>query len=82
MPTYAYGCESCGHSFDAFQSMSDEPIKVCPACGNSVRRIINGGIGVVFKGSGFYVNDSRKKAACDSKASPACEGCSKAKESA
>jgi putative FmdB family regulatory protein len=60
MPTYEYECKSCGHTFDVFQNMSDEPIKVCPECGKEVRRLINGGTGVIFKGSGFYVTDKNK----------------------
>jgi putative FmdB family regulatory protein len=63
MPTYEYECKSCGHTFDAFQSMRDEPIKSCPQCGREVRRLINGGTGVIFKGSGFYVTDKGKGAA-------------------
>jgi putative FmdB family regulatory protein len=51
---------SCGHNFDVFQFMSDDPLETCPACGKKVRRVINGGSGIIFKGSGFYVNDSRK----------------------
>ncbi len=62
MPTYEYECKSCGADFDLFQSMSDDPLKVCPTCGNAVRRKINGGTGIIFKGSGFYKNDSRKAA--------------------
>jgi putative FmdB family regulatory protein len=61
MPTYGYECKSCGHNFDVFQSMSDEPVKVCPKCGREVRRLINGGTGVIFKGSGFYVTDKGKE---------------------
>ena len=57
MPTYEYECRSCKHTFDVFQSMKDDPIKDCPICNQSVRRLINGGTGVIFKGSGFYVND-------------------------
>jgi putative FmdB family regulatory protein len=60
MPTYEYECKSCGHTFDLFQNMSDEPVKICPACGGEVRRLINGGTGVIFKGSGFYVTDKNK----------------------
>ncbi|GHV01657.1 hypothetical protein FACS189485_00430 [Spirochaetia bacterium] len=60
MPTYGYECKSCGHSFDAFQNMSDDPLKVCPECGKEVRRLINGGTGIIFKGSGFYVTDKGK----------------------
>jgi putative FmdB family regulatory protein len=59
MPTYGYECKSCGHTFDAFQSMSDDPIKICPECGKEVRRLINGGTGIIFKGSGFYVTDRK-----------------------
>ncbi|MDR1178145.1 MAG: zinc ribbon domain-containing protein [Spirochaetaceae bacterium] len=59
MPTYGYECKSCGHAFDVFQHMSDEPLKVCPECGKELRRLINGGTGVIFKGSGFYVTDKK-----------------------
>jgi putative FmdB family regulatory protein len=76
MPTYSYECKSCGHNFDVFQSMSDEPVKICPQCGREVRRLINGGTGVIFKGSGFYVTDKGKGsqgrgAATDSSKNPA-----------
>jgi len=57
MPTYEYECKSCGHDFDYFQSMKDEPLKTCPKCGKELRRLINGGTGVIFKGGGFYIND-------------------------
>ena len=57
MPTYEYECKSCSHNFEAFQSMSDAPLSLCPQCGKEIRRLINGGGGVIFKGSGFYVND-------------------------
>jgi putative FmdB family regulatory protein len=72
MPTYEYECTSCGKSFEAFQSMSDAPLSACPSCGKKVRRRINGGTGIIFKGSGFYVNDSRKPgcSSCDSCSSP------------
>ena len=60
MPTYEYECKSCGHNFEAFQSMSDAPLAECPQCGRELRRLINGGSGVIFKGSGFYVNDKNK----------------------
>ncbi|HPD25380.1 MAG TPA: zinc ribbon domain-containing protein [Candidatus Marinimicrobia bacterium] len=58
MPTYEYKCEKCGYEFEQFQKMSAEPLKVCPKCGQkSVTRKISGGAGLIFKGSGFYVND-------------------------
>lgn len=59
MPTYEYECKNCGHTFEAFQSMSDAPLRACPECGKEVRRLINGGSGVIFKGSGFYVTDKK-----------------------
>ena len=60
MPTYEYECKSCAYNFDVFQSMSDEPLKECPQCGKEVRRLILGGSGIIFKGSGFYVTDKSK----------------------
>jgi len=60
MPTYEYECKSCLHSFEVFQAMSDASLKECPECGNEVRRVIHGGTGVIFKGSGFYVTDKNK----------------------
>lgn len=60
MPTYEYECRSCGHEFEIFQSMSDDALTDCPECRRSdLRRLIGGGGGIIFKGSGFYVNDSR-----------------------
>ncbi|MCL2193584.1 MAG: zinc ribbon domain-containing protein [Treponema sp.] len=60
MPTYEYECKECSHSFEVFQAMSDEPLKTCPDCGKEIRRLIFGGTGVIFKGSGFYVTDKNK----------------------
>ena len=58
MPTYEYLCDDCGKKFDAFQSIKAEPLKRCPSCGhNSLRRLISGGAGIIFKGSGFYITD-------------------------
>jgi putative FmdB family regulatory protein len=68
MPTYEYECKECGHTFDAFQSMSDAPLKDCPQCGGVVRRLINGGSGIIFKGSGFYVTDKKNSAAAKTSA--------------
>jgi putative FmdB family regulatory protein len=60
MPTYEYECKSCGHNFEVFQSMSETALSDCPQCGKELRRLINGGSGIIFKGSGFYVNDKNK----------------------
>lgn len=59
MPTYEYECQRCGHRFERFQSMTDEPLKRCPECRGKVNRVISGGAGLLFKGSGFYITDYR-----------------------
>lgn len=63
MPTYDYECQKCGLVFEKFQSMKDEPLKVCatPECGGAVKRLIGTGAGIIFKGSGFYETDYRSK---------------------
>ncbi|MCK4384725.1 MAG: zinc ribbon domain-containing protein [candidate division Zixibacteria bacterium] len=61
MPTYEYECEKCQHQFEKFQSMTDEPVKVCPVCGGKVKRLISGGGGLLFKGNGFYITDHRSE---------------------
>jgi len=58
VPTYAYACQSCGHSFEVRQSFSDDALTVCPECSGALRKLFNN-VGIVFKGSGFYRNDSR-----------------------
>ena len=57
MPTYDYRCESCNNTFEFFQNMSDEPLNKCPDCNRKVRRLVSGGTGLIFKGSGFYLTD-------------------------
>ena len=59
MPTYDYECTKCGHVFEAFQSITAEPLKKCPECKGKVQRLIGTGGGVLFKGSGFYQTDYR-----------------------
>ena len=59
MPTYEYECTSCKHRFETFQSMMDDPLDECPECGKKIRRLIGGGMGIIFKGSGFYSTDNR-----------------------
>jgi putative FmdB family regulatory protein len=62
MPTYEYACSKCGHHFEQFQSMKDEPLKQCPKCGKkALKRLIGHGGGLIFKGSGFYSTDYRKE---------------------
>ena len=71
MPTYVYACDACGKQFEQFQSFKDEPLTVC-RCGQTgkVRRVIQPA-GVVFKGSGWYINDSRGTASSTVVSEPA-----------
>lgn len=59
MPTYEYECQRCGHHFELFQSMTEEPRKRCPECRGKVKRLLGTGAGILFKGSGFYATDYR-----------------------
>lgn len=62
MPTYDYLCDACEHSFEEFQSMSDPVLQKCPGCGKrKLRRLFGTGAGIIFKGSGFYETDYRRK---------------------
>jgi len=63
MPTYEYHCKNCGHRFSLFQRITAEPIKNCPKCKSRscVERLISGGAGLIFKGSGFYITDYKQK---------------------
>jgi len=70
MPTYVYKCEECNYHFEQLQKFSDKPLKSCPRCKGKVKRVIHP-TGIVFKGSGWYINDSRpgKSAPSESKTS-------------
>ena len=57
MPTYEYECKECGHRFDMFQTMTDEPLKTCPQCGGTVQRLLGTGAAVIVKGSGVHGTD-------------------------
>lgn len=58
MPTYEYRCKDCGQHLEVVQSFTDDPLTECPGCGGELRKVF-GSIGIAFKGSGFYRNDSR-----------------------
>ena len=60
MPIYEYECEQCGVRFERLQRMAEEAIRVCPECNGHVHRVMQP-VGVIFKGSGFYVTDNRGK---------------------
>ena len=57
MPTYDYKCLGCGHKFEELQKMTDDPLKDCPECGGTLKRLIGTGATPIFKGSGFYQTD-------------------------
>lgn len=72
MPTYDYECDACGHTYELFQRITEDPVKKCPECKkNKARRLFGTGAAIVFKGSGFYETDYRsdsyKKGAKDEK---------------
>jgi putative FmdB family regulatory protein len=70
LPTYQYACTECVHTFEQVQSFTDDALTECPACGGRLRKIFNA-VGVVFKGSGFYRNDSRAEAGSEGAGSDA-----------
>jgi putative FmdB family regulatory protein len=59
MPIYLYQCDACGLRFERLQRMSEEPLTECPECEGNVHRVIQP-VGIIFKGSGFYVTDNRQ----------------------
>ncbi len=64
MPTYDYECQACGHVFEELQTMTDPKLTKCPKCHKKkLSRLIGSGSGMIFKGSGFYETDYKKKAA-------------------
>ncbi len=78
MPTYEYRCKDCGHTFDAYQSFTDDALTECPECSGLVKKVF-GNVGIAFKGSGFYKTDSRSGSSSSS--STSSNGGSEKKES-
>ena len=66
MPIYEYECDPCGCCFERKQRFDEEPVAICPDCQGKARRVINS-VPVIFKGSGFYITDSRKGGSAESK---------------
>ncbi|WP_128375223.1 FmdB family zinc ribbon protein [Streptomyces cavernae] len=58
MPTYQYQCTECGEGLEAVQKFTDDALTECPSCGGRLKKVFSA-VGIVFKGSGFYRNDSR-----------------------
>jgi putative FmdB family regulatory protein len=79
VPTYQYSCTACETALEAQQSFSDDPLTVCPECGGKLRKVFSA-VGVVFKGSGFYRNDSRA-ASNGAKSGSSSSGSSKSESS-
>lgn len=69
MPTYEYRCKDCAHTFDAYQSFTDDALTECPQCGGVIKKVF-GNVGISFKGSGFYKTDSRSSGSSPSSSSP------------
>ena len=59
MPTYEYECTKCSHRFEKVQSITEQPLKRCPKCRHKIRRLLGTGVGIIFKGRGFYQTDYR-----------------------
>ena len=73
MPTYEYRCLKCKKKFDKLQSMNDKPLKACIYCKGKVERLIGGGAGLIFKGSGFYETDYKNKPTSEKSDKPSVE---------
>ncbi|CAL9544753.1 hypothetical protein SUDANB105_04296 [Streptomyces sp. enrichment culture] len=68
MPTYQYQCTECGEGLEAVQKFTDDALTECPNCGGRLKKVFSA-VGIVFKGSGFYRNDSRGSSSSSSPAS-------------
>ncbi|HPU13520.1 MAG TPA: zinc ribbon domain-containing protein [Aeromicrobium sp.] len=80
MPTYQYRCADCGQELEVKQSFADPTLTVCPSCEGELRKVF-GAAGVVFKGSGFYRNDSRSTSSSSDSASSAKPAAKPSKDS-
>src|SRR4051794_16308927 len=78
MPTYEYACRSCGQHLEVVQSFRDDPLTECPNCGGVLRKVFQP-VGIAFKGSGFYKNDSRSKTSSTSAAGSSSSSSSETK---
>lgn len=73
MPTYEYRCKDCGTQLEVVQAFSDDPLTECPECQGSLKKVFNS-VGISFKGSGFYKNDSRSGSSSGSSGSSSSSG--------
>jgi putative FmdB family regulatory protein len=75
MPTYEYRCKDCGHELEAQQAFTDDPLTECPSCGGTLKKRF-GSVGIAFKGSGFYKNDTRGSSSSTSSSSTSSDSSS------
>lgn len=80
MPTYEYRCKECGHELEAQQAFTDDPLTECPSCGGALKKKF-GSVGISFKGSGFYKNDSRGSSSSSSSSTSSSSGSSSSSDS-
>jgi putative FmdB family regulatory protein len=80
MPTYEYACRECGEHLEVVQSFKDDPLTTCLGCGGNLRKVFSA-TGIIFKGSGYYVTDTRKKATAESGSSKSSSSSSSATSS-
>ena len=73
MPTYEYECQACHERVEAVQRFSDPALSTCPLCGGDLRKVFSA-VGIVFKGSGFYKNDSRGASSSTTPSTPSSKG--------
>lgn len=74
MPTYEYRCKACSHHLEIVQGFTDDALTTCPSCGAEQLRKVFGSVGISFKGSGFYKNDSRGKASSTTSSTSSTNG--------
>lgn len=82
MPTYEYQCKNCGLKFEEFQSIADAPLQNCPSCRGQLVRLLSGGAGLIFKGSGFYITDYKNKSGGNSDGKSTSKGTDNKSETA
>ncbi|MEU2588023.1 FmdB family zinc ribbon protein [Streptomyces avermitilis] len=80
MPTYQYQCTACGEGLEAVQKFTDDALTECPSCAGRLKKVFSA-VGIVFKGSGFYRNDSRGSSSSSSPASAKSSGTSSSSDS-
>ncbi|MGW0705964.1 FmdB family zinc ribbon protein [Streptomyces sp. NPDC002643] len=80
MPTYQYQCTECGEGLEAVQKFTDDALTECPSCNGRLKKVFSA-VGIVFKGSGFYRNDSRGSSSSSSPASKSSSSDSKSSSS-